>query len=151
MAVCGSVRTLGRWSWTAVTVLGMAIATGCGKGAGPGDALGRITAELDAAAAGGDTACIRAYLAHELPTARALAAQAAAAAGDWDSMPALIKLLEDDDTLVQARAGAACAVLLGMDHGHDPRATPADRARTTQAVARAYQTMQRNPPPQYRD
>lgn len=123
---------------------------GCGSGTGPTDPLALIAAELDAAVAGGDVDRIRAHLAHETPAVRALAAQATAVAADWDSMPRLIELIDDDDPAVRARALAACAALIGMDHGHDPLATPADRAKAKATVARAYETMRRNPPPQYR-
>lgn len=79
-----------------------------------------------------------------------MAAQAAGAARDWESMPVLIGLLDDKEPLVSARAAAACATLLGMDHGHDPKAAPAERAKTKAAIGRAYATMNENPPPQYR-
>ena len=79
-----------------------------------------------------------------------MAAQAAAAAGDWESMPKLIALLKDADPGVRARAAAACAVLLGMDYGYDPHGLAADQAKTRAAVARAYEAMRTSPPPQYR-
>jgi len=113
--------------------------------------LAAIAAELDAAVASptrGGMERIREFLSNELPEVRAMAAQAAGVARDWESMPELIGLLDDQEPVVAARAAAACATLLGMDHGHDPRAAPAERAKTKESIRRAYLTMNENPPPQ---
>lgn len=141
-----SARLASRWAMTVV----VGVVLGCGGRREPIDPLAVIAAELDSAVARGDATTVRGYLAHATPEVRAIAIQAAAAGGDWDSMPTLIDLLDDDDTGVRARAFAACAALLGMDHGHDPRATATDLARAKDSVRRAYETMRQNPPPQYR-
>lgn len=127
---------------------------GCSQRSVPTHPLAVIAAELDeavaAAAAGGGSDRIRDLLAHELPDVRAMAAQAAAAAGAWECMPVLIELIEDEEHAVAARAAAACAALLGMDHGHDAKASPDEQAKTKQSIRQAYETMNKNPPPQYR-
>jgi HEAT repeat protein len=132
------------------SAVGFCLVGGCGDAGRPLHPLAAITAELDAAVAGAGTGRIRELLAHELPEVRAMAAQAAAAAGHWESMPSLIALIEDEEQVVAARAAAACATLLGMDHGHDPKASPAERAQTRESISRAYEAMKANPPPQYR-
>lgn len=151
---------------------GAVLASGCHDAGGHRDPLAMTTAELDAAvtasvkprpaaadsrAASGGAAQrdgvadrIRQHLGHRQPEVRALAAQAAGAAGDWESMPRLMELLDDEDVVVRARAGVACARLIGMDFGHDPRATPAERAATRAQIAKVYAAMRHNPPPQYR-
>ena len=130
------------------------ILPGCSRQSVPPHPLTVVAAELDAAVAaagqGGSTDRIRELLAHELPDVRAMAAQAAAAAGAWECMPALIELIEDEEHAVAARAAAACATLLGMDHGHDTKASADERAKIKQSIRQAYETMNKNPPPQYR-
>lgn len=150
--VVGAAQQSSRPSpWRHACLGAVILAAGCGRGGGPSDPLSEITAELDAAVADRDVTTIRARLADATPAVRALAAQAASAGADWDSMPTLIELLDDDDAAVRARAFAACASLLGMDHGHDPLAPAADRARSRDSIRRAYETMRRNPPPHYRN
>lgn len=156
----------------ALLATGTAAAAGCSDAAKTLTPLGAVVVDLDTAVtvsvssqqtfAGGpvpagdsasvDTAAarIRQHLWHELPEARALAAEAAAAARDWESMPRLIELLDDADVVVRGRASVACAKLLGMDFGLDPRAVPAERAAKRAEITRAYAAMRANPPPQYR-
>lgn len=155
----------------ALSALGIVTAFGCHDAGGPRDPLATTAAELDAAvtasveprsaAAARATSAesrrtnvaaarIRQDLGHRQPEVRALAAQAAGAAGDWESMPRLLELLDDADVVVRARASVACAHLIGMDFGHDPQATPAERAAKRAEIAKAYAAMRANPPPQYR-
>jgi HEAT repeat protein len=140
--------------WAGLLLAAPVILIGCSRQSVPGHPLAVIAAELDAAVAaagqGGGSDRIRELLAHELPDVRAMAAQAAAAAGAWECMPALIELIEDEEQAVAARAAAACATLLGMDHGHDAKASADERATTKQSIRQAYETMNKNPPPQYR-
>lgn len=142
--------------WGFAACLAAVLLAGCGRSRTVTDPLAAIAAELDAAvvAAGEDggkgVACIRGFLGDDQPAVRSMAAQAAAAAGDWDSMPKLIALLQDADPGVRARASAACAVLLGMDYGYDANGPAADRARVREAIARTYEAMRQSPPPQYR-
>jgi HEAT repeat protein len=135
---CGSLLTL----------------AGCRGKKQSSDPLAAIAAELDAVVAGrsraGNTR-IRKLLGHEWPEARALAAQAAAAAGDWQSMPLLIPLLEDDARPVRARSAAAIAVLIGRDHAFDPDSPPPERARFRRHIERSYEELRANPPPRYRE
>jgi hypothetical protein len=134
-----------------IASLGLA---GCGTRPLPDRPLAIIAAELDAAVASAGRSDgvkrIRELLGHELPEVRAMAAQAAAAAFDWGSMPMLVQLLDDEDPVVMARSATACATLLGVDHGHDINASSAERAKTKEAIVRAYARMKQNPPPQYR-
>lgn len=142
--------------WGSAACLAAVLLAGCGRSRTATDPLAAIAAELDAAvvAAGDDAgksfACIRGFLGDDRPAVRSMAAQAAAAAGDWESMPKLIALLQDADPGVRARASSACAVLLGMDYGHDPNGPAADQAKVREAIARTYEAMRKSPPPQYR-
>lgn len=136
--------------------LAAVLLAGCGRSRTVTDPLAAIAAELDAAVVaaaedgGKGVECIRGFLGDDRPAVRSMAAQAAAAAGDWDSMPKLITLLQDADSGVRARASSACAVLLGMDYGHDPNGPAADQAKGREAIARTYEAMRQSPPPQYR-
>lgn len=142
--------------WGFAACLAAVLLAGCGRSRTVVDPLAAIAAELDAAvvATGDDggtgVECIRGFLGDDRPAVRSMAAQAAAAAGDWDSMPKLIALLQDADPGVRARASAACAVLLGMDYGHDPNGPAADQAKAREVIARTYEAMRQSPPPQYR-
>ena len=141
--------------WRLAACLVAVVLSGCGESRRATDPLAEIAAELDAAVAasrgdrGDGVECIRGFLGNEQPAVRSMAVQAAAAAGDWDSMPTLIALMKDADPGVRARAAAACAVLLGMDYGYDPQGPAADQAKVREAVTRTYEAMRNKPPPQY--
>lgn len=151
LAVMPLVRLHGFTAWACT---GCLLLAGCQAERQPSDPLAAIAAELDAVVAGttrSGKSRIRELLAHEWPEVRALAAQAAAAAGDWQSMPLLIPLLEDEARPVRARSAAAVAVLIGRDHGFDPDSPPPERVRFRRHIERSYEELLANPPPRYRE
>lgn len=143
-----------RTAWYAACVgLGCLPLPGCGPDREAGDSFARFARELDGIVASrspAGKARIRELLGHEQADVRALAAEAAAAAGDWESLPALIALLDDQDRVVRGRSVAAIAVLLGRDHRFDPDAPPEERARFRRHVESCYEELRVSPPPKYR-
>lgn len=93
---------------------------------------------------------VRQRLSAENPEVRGLAAQAVAAAGDWESMPSLITLLDDEDRVVRARAAAAIAELIGVDYHFDADAPADARGKVRQSIVRVYEEMKQRPPERYR-
>ena len=140
------------------TLLIAVMAAGCGGSTAPRDPLAGAAAAIDAAVvavrSGQDPAValvgVRRQLSADAPQVRGLAAQAIAAAGDWESMPALIALLDDDDRVVRARAGVAIAELIGVDYHFDADAPEEARAQVRRAISSVYEAMKRRPPERYR-
>lgn len=143
-------------------LLALPVGGGCGKTAPPRGPVAAQVATIDQAViaitaaktSARPTAALLEPLRRNLtagtPEVRGLAAQAIAAVGDWESMPTLLKLLEDDDRVVRARAAAATTELLGVDYHFDTDAPAEDRERVRRSIVRVYEDMKRNPPERYR-
>lgn len=84
------------------------------------------------------------------PTVRAAMIEGLAALRDWQSMPQFIEALGDDSTVVRGRAGRAVSRLLGVDFHYSATAPAPERARKIKEIQEAYETMNKNLPPQYR-
>lgn len=144
----------GRTAWPMATmVLGGGLLLGCGTGRDEGDPFAAFARELDGLVASRSPAGrqrIRELLSHERADVRALACQAAGETGDWESVPTLVRLIDDPDRMVRARAAAATAVLIGRDHRFDPDSPPSERATFQRHVERCYEELRASPPPKYR-
>jgi len=133
--------------------IGMFLLLGCGRGDRGDDSFTRLARELDGIVAESTPAGedrIRTLLSHDRADVRALAAQAAGAAGHWDRVPDLVAMIDDPDRVVRGRSAAAIATLVGRDHGFDPDASPEVRAEYRRRVVACYEELRANPPPKYR-
>lgn len=79
------------------------------------------------------------------PDVRSAMLDGLAAQRDWDSVPAFIAGLTDEDARVRGRAAAACNAMFGIDFQLRPDADPQRRARIIDAIRQAYE-IHLNPP-----
>jgi hypothetical protein len=71
---------------------------------------------------------VRAALSFPCPEARAAACRLAYRFGDAEAIPAMIKLLDDESSLVRLHANRSLCGMTGQDMNYRPEALPEDRA-----------------------
>lgn len=81
------------------------------------------------------------------PDVRAAAIQGLGELRDGDSLPDLIKLLEDPSDKVRGRAGVAVGNIIGIDFRFNATDSQTGRAKAVKAIKQAYEAYKKNPPP----
>jgi hypothetical protein len=67
--------------------------------------------------------------------------QATAKAGDWESVPRLVELMEHPDVRVRGKAGAAVRIIMGADYGFRAEDPPHKRREAIKLINQIYPTM----------
>lgn len=80
------------------------------------------------------------------PQVKAAAISSLAQLKDWDSMPVLLKLLDDPNEAVRARAGMAVNLMLGRNYGFKANDPPEVRATAAASMREGYRSMGKNNP-----
>ncbi len=69
---------------------------------------------------------------------------------DFQSMPALLDLLDDPSEQIRARAGMSVSVILGRGFPFDASKSAEERANVIAFIRRDYEAMKKSQPPMYR-
>ncbi len=69
--------------------------------------------------------------------------QATAKAGDWESVPRLVELMEHPDVRVRGKAGAAVCIIMGADYGFRAEDPPQKRREAIRLINQIYPTMKK--------
>jgi hypothetical protein len=79
----------------------------------------------------------------ELSLKRAQAADKLGALHDMDSVPVLLKAMDDPDLLVRGRAGVAVREIMGSDSLYRPSDPPEQRKKRIEQIRRDWETFQK--------